>query len=151
MKIAIRKISIADIEAAPNIAALLTEYADESAIQGLPPPAAKMAQYKQIESACILHTFGAYLDDTLIGFITVLTSILPHYSVPVSTSESFFVAKEHRKTGAGLKLLHEAEGHAKKAGSKGILICAPTGSILATVLPGLGYVETNRVYFRGFA
>lgn len=151
MKIAIRKISISDVEAAPNIAALLAEYASESAIQGLPPPAAKMAQYKQIESACVLHTFGAYLDDLLVGFITVLTSILPHYSVPISTSESFFVAKEHRKAGAGLLLLHEAERFAQGVGSKGLLVCAPTGSTLASVLEGVGYRETNRVFFRGFS
>lgn len=150
MKIAIRKISISDIEAAPNLAALLDEYASESAIQGLPPPDAKMARYKQIESACILHTFGAYLGDLLVGFITVLTSILPHYSIPISTSESFFVAKEHRKTGAGFMLLREAERFAKEVGSNGILIVAPTGSRLCAVLSGAGYRETNRVYFRGF-
>lgn len=149
--IAIKKISISEIEADSNFAALLTEYAGESAIEGLPPPAAKMAQYKQIENMGILHTFGAFLDDFLIGFITALTSVLPHYSVPITASESFFVAKKYRSTGAGLKLLREAERFANEAGSNGLLVCAPTGSALAAVLEGIGYHETNRVFFKGLA
>lgn len=151
MTVVIKKISISEIVDEPTSAPLLTEYARESAIEGLPPPSAKIDLYKQIEDKGILHSFGAFLDGAMVGFITVLTSVLPHYSALVSTSESFFVSKAHRGTGAGLKLLRAAESFAKEAGSKGLLVCAPTGSTLATVLEGIGYHETNRVFFRGIA
>jgi GNAT superfamily N-acetyltransferase len=151
MAIVIRKISIAEIEAAPNFQALVDEYAAEGALEGLPTPATKLAIYKDIEAACIFHTFGAYFDDLLVGFLAVLTSVSPHYGAPVSTSESFFVSKEHRKTGAGLKLLHEAERYGKESGSSGILVCSPSGSPLSKILECVGYRETHSVFFRSYA
>ena len=146
----IRGTTIAEMEAAPNMTALLDEYAAESAIKGLPAPAAKAEAYKDLERVGALYAIGAFLDGLLIGYITVLTPILPHYSAIVAVTESFFVAKEHRKTGAGLKLLREAEDYAKAVGSPGLLVSAPLGGSLAEVLGGVGYAETSRVFFKGF-
>lgn len=151
MSLVVRKCTIADLEASPNIRELLDEYAAESSIDGLPHPSAKVEMYKNLESHGTLYTIGAFLDDMLIGYITILASVLPHYSALVAVTESFFVGKAHRKTGAGLKLLHAAEEYAKGAGSPGILISAPFGGNLAEVLPHVGYTETNRVFFKGFA
>ena len=96
----IRKIQISDLEKAPNIQALLNEYASESSISGLPHPKAKVEPYKMLESAGALDVYGAYVHEELVGFITVLVSILPHYGEKVAVTESFFVAKKHRKSGA---------------------------------------------------
>jgi GNAT superfamily N-acetyltransferase len=96
----------------------------------------------------VLQTFGAYYGSLLVGFVTVLTHIMPHYGVPISITESFFVAGSHRKTGAGYKLLRAAERYAKDRGSSGLLISAPSGGRLAEVLPKAGYKETNVVYFK---
>jgi GNAT superfamily N-acetyltransferase len=74
---------------------------------------------------------------------------MPHYSVRIAVGESFFVSAEHRKTGAGLKLLKAAEDYAKEINSSGLLISAPLGGNLAEILPHVGYVETNRVFFKG--
>lgn len=150
MSLTIRKCSIAEMEASPNIHELLAEYAAESAINGLPSPSAKVEMYKHMESVGTLHIIGAFLDDVLIGYITILKPVLPHYSVAVAVAESFFVAKAYRKTGAGLKLLHEAENYAKEKSSPGLLVSAPFGGNLAEVLPHVGYTETNRVFFKGF-
>lgn len=144
----IKQITFGEIEAAPNFDALFAEYTGESAIEGMPVPAAKMELYKQLESTGAIHIIGAYLDETLIGFIVVLTSVLPHYSALAATTESFFVAKEHRHTGAGLKLLREAERHAKDCKACGLLISAPIGGSLAAVLEKTDYRETNRVFFK---
>ena len=147
----IENCSIADIEAAPNIKELLAEYAEESRIKGLPEPTAKVEIYKHLEKTSALHVIGAWLDDILVGYITVLSPVLPHYSALVAVAESFFVSKEHRKTGAGLKLRRAAEQSAKALHSPGLLVSAPFGGDLAEVLPHTGYVETNRVFFKGFS
>lgn len=143
--------TVAKISTAAEFPALAAEYAAESAIDGLPPPAAKMETYRQLERAGMLHAFSARLDDALIGFITVLAPILPHYGVPVAVSESFFVAKTHRGTGAGLRLLRAAEDKARALGSPGLLVSAPFEGALLKVLPRIGYVETNRVFFKKVA
>lgn len=147
----IRNTTVAELEAAPNFGALLDEYAGESAIDGLPHPKAKLELYRLMETSGVLKVIGAYDNDALVGFITVLTCILPHYSDYVSTTESFFVSKADRHgTGAGISLLRAAESHAKEISSKGLLVCAPSGSTLAAVLEKTDYRETNRVFFKGF-
>ncbi len=141
---------MSEIFSAPNIKELLDEYAEESAIFGLPHPKAKVDLYKQLESVGFLYPIGAFCEDGLVGFILVLTHILTHYSERVSTTESFFVAKAYRKTGAGIKLLRAAEGYAKEIKSLGLLISTPIGGDLAEVLSKTDYRETNRVFFRAF-
>jgi len=140
--------SVSEIEAASNFGELLAEYASESAIAGMPAPAARMETYRHLESAGMLHVFSALSDGQLVGFITVLAPVLPHYGVAVAVSESFFVARAHRKTGAGLKLLREAEAKAASLGSPGLLVSAPFGGDLFHVLPRVGYAETNRIFFK---
>lgn len=129
---------------------LLDEYASESGIDGLPLPTAKGDMYNHMESTGSLHTIGAFLDEVLVGFITILTPILPHYSVLIAVTESFFVTKNNRKNGAGLKLLRTAEKYAKEKGSPGLVVSAPYGGSLAEVMSRIDYKETNRVFFKSF-
>jgi GNAT superfamily N-acetyltransferase len=143
--------TVAELEAAPNFGALLDEYAAESAIHGLPHPKAKMELYKLMETTGVLEAVGAWADDKLIGFITVTTCVLPHYGEYISATESFFVSKAERSTGAGLRLLRAAECIARRLNAKGLLISAPIGGTLAEVLELTDYRETNRVFFKGFA
>lgn len=104
--------------------------------------------YGVLEKSGVFHTIGAFLADKLIGFVTVLVSIAPHVGVFMAVTESLFVAKEHRKTGAGLKLIRQAEACAVERGAPCLLISAPLGGNLAEVLPHVGYTETNRIFFR---
>jgi GNAT superfamily N-acetyltransferase len=86
----------------------------------------------------------------VIGFLTLICIPLPHYSVPVAVSESFFVASVHRATGAGLALIREAERIARGLGALGLLISAPAEGRLAAVLDAKpDYRPTNRVFFKG--
>ena len=145
----VRRCSFSELESAPTFADLLAEYAEESRMEGMPPPLAKIATYRKLDNIGLMNTFGAFAEGDLVGFIAVLVAPNPHYSVDVATSESFFVAKEHRKTGAGLRLLHAAEQFTDETAASGLLISAPSGGDLARVLDGLdSYVETNRVFFR---
>ncbi len=144
----IRASTVAELEAAPTFPALLAEYAAESAIEGMPPPSARMETYRALHAMGTLHVLAAWAGDTLAGFITVLAAPLPHYGCTVAVSESFFVARAYRSTGAGLKLLHAAENKARELGSPGLLVSAPYEGDLFRVLPRVGYTETNRVFFK---
>lgn len=144
----IRASTVVELEAAPTFSDLLAEYAAESAIEGLPPPAAKMETYRTLNDMGALHVLAAWAGDTLAGFITILSAPLPHYGRTVAVSESFFVAKAHRSTGAGLKLLKAAEDKARELGSPGLLVSAPYEGDLFKVLPRCGYAETSRIYFK---
>lgn len=150
MSVVVKKCTFAEVEGNANFPALMREYAAECAIGGLPPAGEKFAAYPLIEATGIFHIFGAFFDDMLVGVIAVLLPVLPHYGVTIAISESFFVAQEFRKSGAGLKLLRAAEQKAQEAKSPGLLVSAPTGGRLASVLPGIGYRETNRVFLREF-
>lgn len=145
----IKECDVAVLTAASNFAELAKEYADECANKDLPEPSAKLDTYAFLQSQGGLHLWCAFLGEELIGYISVIVPVMPHYSAVVAFSESFFVAKKHRKTGAGLKLLRTAEEHAKQAGSQGLLVSAPFGGDLAEVLPNVGYREANRVFFKG--
>ena len=140
--------SIADIVAAAAFPRLAAEYERESLIDGMPPPAPDWNAYSALEAAGLLHGFAASVDGTLVGFIAVLKAKLPRYAGPVAVTESFFVASAHRRTGAGLRLLRAAEDKARALGCPGLLVSAPSGGVLAKVLPHRGYAETNRVFFK---
>lgn len=141
--------TIGDIIDAPEFSGLVEEYAQESAIPGLPKPQAKLEQYRAYETLGVVHAFCALRDGALVGFITVVAPVMPHYSIPLAVAESFFVAADHRKGGTGLRLLELAEERAKALGSPGLMVCAPYAGRLFEVLPRRGYTETNRVFFKG--
>lgn len=143
--------TIQRIEDSPNFWPLIGEYADESAMAGLPRPAPNMDLYRRLEAIGALHAFEATDDDGLIGFISIVGTEIPHYGRILAATESFFVAKAKRSTGAGLKLLRDAEAKARTLGSPGLGVSAPIGSHLAELLPKLGYTQTNAVFFKRLA
>lgn len=151
MTITIRPCAVSEIEDAPNLAALLAEYGEESAIDGLGGQDAQIETYHQMEDIGALFPVGAFDGDALVGFLLMIVSILPHYGKRVASSESFFVTNSARKKGAGLKLLREAERMAQDLGALGLFISAPMGSRLYQVLEAKRYAETNRIFFKAFS
>lgn len=146
----IERTTVIELKSAHNFDELLREYADECAMEGLPPPSAKMDSYDKLEKIGILHPYRATHEGILIGFITVLIPTLPHYGICVAVSESFFVTKAQRRTGAGMKLLQCAEDITVELKSPGLLVSAPHGSVLEQVLPRSGYRQASSVFFKGF-
>lgn len=152
MRVEVRRINVTEAFASQSFPALCREYAKESAIDGLPDPQEKLSAYQALEASGsdAFCAYGAFLDDELIGFVALLTPVLPHYGIAVAVAESLFVAAEHRKTGAGTLLIRQAEKHAREMRSPGMLFSAPSGGRLAMLLPRIGYRETNRVFMKGF-
>jgi len=144
----ILEVSVHEILDAPQFPALVEEYAAEAAIVGMPHPKAKIESYRAYDASGMLHSFASVDGDALVGFITVLAPILPHYSCPVAVAESFFVAAAHRAGGDGLRLLTAAEKRAQEVGSPGLLVSAPMDGRLFEILPRCGYVECSRIFFK---
>jgi GNAT superfamily N-acetyltransferase len=144
----IRHCTVSHLEQCPDLPALLEAYGEESAIVGIGAPSAQLDAYRAMEAAGLAHLIAAFVDGAMVGFINILIGPLPHYGTVIATTESFFVSPAHRKSGAGMFLLREAESLAHERGATGLLVSAPSGGRLDAVLSRSNYRETNRVYFR---
>jgi len=146
----IRPLTVDEFESSGRMDDLIAEYSAISALKDLPPINPNMKMYRDLEAIGMYRAFGAYQDETLVGFIGFLVSVLPHYSVKVATCESCFVAEEYRSTGAGLKLLRHAKREAKKIGAIGMFASAIHGSLYERVLPSLGFKSVTNLFFQRF-
>ena len=144
----IKRTTFREIADHPDFGDLVAEYAEESAMTGLPAPDCQIDMYEKLQDAGAIHVLGAFRQMRLVGLLIVVASVIPHYGVMMATTESFFVRPQDRKSGAGLQLLKEAETLSAELGATGLLVSAPFGGRLAEVLPKKGYAETNRVFFR---
>jgi len=147
----IQRSSVAELESAATFVDLITEYAEESAIDGLPAPAARFEAYRHLEAIKMLYILSAIHEGNLIGFITVLKPIMLRYALPPAISESFFVAKAHRHTMAGLKLLVAADELSKELNLAGLMVSARVDSNLAGLLVKCGFVPTSTSFFKRVA
>lgn len=144
----IRKITVARYYSEPNIAELWELYAEEAKIKGLPPHNPQRQMYEAMENMSILHTWGAYDDDRMVGFVALLVNMVPHYGLPIGTLESFFVHRYYRKGGTAIKLLQAAEAKAKELGAFAMSVSAPTGGKLEKAMPMWGYRHTNTTFLK---
>lgn len=143
--------TVADMEREPNLAALFVEYAQESATPELGTADVQLAMYRNMEAAGALRLLGAYQGDTLVGFLVLIVSVVPHFGKCIASTESYFVTQWARGGGAGIKLLRAAEEVARESGAVALFVSSPSAGRLARVMPRMGYRETNRVYMRGLA
>ena len=127
----IRRIGYAEILSQPR---LLDNYSAECSIPeiGIPNPQADM--YAKMEESGMMKCFGAFSNDVLIGFASILFSVLPHYGKKVAIVESLFVAQLCRESGAGKELMKAIESEAKGEGCVVMLYSATTDSQLEKVL-----------------
>lgn len=150
--IEIRACTIAELESADNLDALLTRYAREGSLPELGDPVPQVDIYRLLEQTSVLHPVGAFENGKLVGFIFPLVGPIPHYGATAVTIESFFVRPEERKQGAGLALLAQAESLGRDLGARAILVSAPKGGTLARVLSSKdAYRHSNEVFVRALA
>jgi len=147
----IKQVNCEELAKDPKFTELIEEYADESAIAGMPRPNYQFGLYRMMEMAGDFHLLAAYVDDVLVGFLTLVINTVPHYGKRVASTESYFVTQSHRKGGPGLDLLRAAEWLSKANGAVAIMVSAPTGGKLARVMPRAKYKHTNEVFFKELA
>ena len=145
----VRRITFAELTASAEWDGLVSEYADECQIAGLPRFKYDSSTYYLLENSGAMIFAAAFVEDTLVGFATMIVTQLPHYSRIVAIVESIFVAKQHRSSGAGMMLIRKMESIAKDNEAIGILVSAPKGGRLNALMPNIGYTHTNEVFFKG--
>jgi GNAT superfamily N-acetyltransferase len=148
----IRRVNYRDILDAPNAQQLIDEYGAECSI----PLIGKIDQQPQIyaalEAAGIFHCFGVYAGDELVGFASILASVLPHYGQKVASVESLFLASAYRPGCTGKALMAAIESHARLLECVAIVYTAPINSALAMVLLATKpYALTNAVFCKRLA
>lgn len=128
----------------PNADALLAEYAQECVVPDYRP---QRQMYENMDAAGILHCFGAYASGRLIGFVTVISCVMPHNGKKTATIESIFVMAKYRDTGAGLDLIDQAEIFAKEDECVALLASPRVDSRMGVVLSRRkGWEETHVVH-----
>jgi predicted acetyltransferase len=143
----IRPCSFEEIEQSSYLADEYSGYA----LDGMPPVNVQWHQYRAMAEAGVIVALGAYLDDVLAGFVTLLVNNSLHYGVKTVITESFFVGSRYRSSGAGLNLLVAAQDYAKAVEAAGLIVAAPVGKELSEFLPKLGYVASHTIFFKGIA
>ena len=143
----ILRCTIQDFLDEPKFFDLIQEYEDESSIEGLPKCRPNFELYLALEKTGYVHAVKS-VDDTgaMTGFMVVVINEMPHYGAVAAMTESIFVSKSHRKTGAGIKLLMEARKIAVESGAKALMVSAPLGGKFDSVLHRMKFTCTNVVY-----
>lgn len=149
MKTTVKRIPVVLILEDPRFADMVAEYAAEAKIPEMPTPKPDSYAYQAMERFGHLVAFGAYTDGgRLVGFLVMLVSSLPHYSLRMAVIESFYVLPSFRRGGSGQRLLRAAEDEALQLGCHSVLVTAPNGGRLARALPVLGYRPSHEVFIR---
>lgn len=144
----VRVCKLSDLTTAPNWAALLAEYAAESADPAMPTMAPDFDEYERYETLGLMHCIGVFEGDELAGFLTVLAPRNPKYSAVLAVAESFYVAEAHRSSMAVFKLMVEAEALAKELGSFVLVISTTIKSRLSELLPRCGYRKASDMFIK---
>ena len=143
IKIDVCPVTTATIFDSPDAADLISAYSSECLDPNAQP---QRALYAELEKKGVLRCFAAYSgpDNLLIGFISVLSAVVPHDGHLISTIESVFVYSSYRHTEAWDRLLTAAEQYASEIGCH-IISCGPrVGSRLDKVLTRRpGYKPTH--------
>ena len=146
-KITVRSCALSELTSAPNFKQLIDAYAAESALPVLGKPNTDMVAYQAMDAAGILNVLIAVdSDDTVVGFVGMITVPSPHYGVLISSTESLFVLPEFRVGGTCQKLLALANEVAMQRGAAVLVVSAPISGALDKVLPRWGFSETYRFY-----
>jgi hypothetical protein len=141
-----------DLLTDPGGDTLFAAYAEECSIPAIGKPNPQPEIYQMMEEAGLLKCFGLYDGPTLVGFASVLVTVLPHYGKQAATVESIFVSREYRDGIGSAKLLNNVEAFAGATGCVVILYIAPVGSEFAQFLEGRDkYERTNSVFCRRLA
>jgi GNAT superfamily N-acetyltransferase len=134
----------------PHSETLFAEYAEECSLPELGPIAPQRELYEALEASGGMRCFGVYHKMALVGFVTILIYVLPHYGKKIATTESIFLSRKHRTGWAGMEMLRFIEAYAKESGCAAVLYTTPEGSRFSTLLSIRDeYRHSNNVFMKG--
>ena len=135
-----------DSEEAPELFKLYSDEAQSSTVSTPFNPNYEM--YLQLEDmgildACIILTE----DNKIVGFATMLTTVMPHYSATASTIESIFIMKEYRGNNNFKNLLNRLIDTAKTKNSVNLFVSTPVVSSADKVMGRTkGFSKISHIY-----
>jgi GNAT superfamily N-acetyltransferase len=134
-QVIILPVSYAAILDDPNADTLLRAYAEDCLVPNASP---QRPLYAAMEEMGSIQCFAAYLNqdsgNLLIGFVSVIRTVVLHDGHLIAAVESLFVDRIHRSTGAGLLLVAAAKRYATESGCRCLLASARMGSALDLIL-----------------
>jgi predicted GNAT superfamily acetyltransferase len=109
-----------------------------------------VSQYRAMEDADMLISIGAFDDDgKMCGYAVSFIGTHLHYSeLTYAHNDVLFVAEEYRSKRLGLRLIRETERIAKEKGARMVSWHAKQDSMLAAMLPKLGYCVQDIIFSR---
>lgn len=128
---------------------LLAEYAAESSMPEMGEVNPQAEIYRELERLGMVQMLAAMKDGSIIGFASILTTILPHYGQKAATVESLFVRRSERKGGLGGAMIEACERLARDSGCKAIYFSAPSLGALEKVMEHRPrYRRSNIIFVR---
>jgi N-acetylglutamate synthase-like GNAT family acetyltransferase len=127
----ITRCSWSDIENEPGLVEILAEGTTEA---GLLEGKACKELYRALEQNKVLKVIKCEKEGNLVGLAIIILFTSLHYSVMLAQLDTIYVLKEYRSSGAGLKLLKEAEKIAEEAKVPVLFYNARINSEIETIL-----------------
>ncbi len=127
---------------------LLQAHRDELATaRHLMEVAPNVANYKALEDAGLLLSLVAYEGERTIGYSINYLGPHAHYGgLTYAHNDVLFVAKEHRGSRLGLRLIAETERVARERGARMVMWHAKPGTALEQMMPRLGYRVQDTIF-----
>lgn len=98
-----------------------------------------LLRYEQLEAAGALLGLFAYVGDEIVGYsVNVISPHLHYADLVCAHNDVLFIAKSHRKSPLGLRLIRETVRAAKARGAHLMLWHAKEATPLASILPKVG-------------
>lgn len=130
----------------PQFDEVVADYCNESGNPDLGSAMPTLEWYQRMEDAGLFQCCAAFDADRLVGIVTVVVTLYPHFGKLVGSVESIWLHKDYRKGVAGLRLINEAKRVAKDMGAVGVYFGARDGSRLARLYERI-FTPMNRLYW----
>lgn len=105
--------------------------------------------YRQAEERGMLHITTARTDGKLVGYAAYFIVPNIHYShLRMADPDVFFLAPEHRKGRAGIRLLQKAEDELKNIGVTTIVQKVKVSHDCGAIFLRMGYVHVENVWMK---
>ena len=109
------------------------------------------AAYQALEESGSLLVLIAYQGDEIVGYSINFIGLHLHYSgLRYAHNDALFVRPELRGSGLGIKLIHETERRASERGANMLMWHAKPETMLASLLPRMGYGMEEIQYCKEF-
>lgn len=106
-----------------------------------------VARYASLEALGCLLSLVAYVDDEVVGYSVNVIGPHLHYSDLICAhNDVLFVAKSHRESPLGLRLVRDTERACKARGAHLMLWHAKENTTLAKILPRMGCKTQEIIY-----